>query len=229
MENDQTPNGGGAIPTDPNGTVNSLKGKTDEHGIPLDPEEARDYYRRKFSDSSRGAQELLTEKERLARENEEMNRKIQQLEDPHHKEEFVPKSELEETNRKLAELQARQEYEDNRKLVAAEIAELVKQEEFKPLQSHKKALLEYAYEGDNVGAKLPVLARSFMVERKLIVAPKEEETPRPGLEGENGSTRTTEPKKEGYTSQEAEDMRKNDPRKYMRLTQEGKMNIVDNA
>ncbi len=229
MENDQTPNNGGqpaADQTGKDGTVN-LKGQKDEHGIPLDPEEARDYYKDKFANSTRGAQELLSEKERLAKEKEELERKLQQNPDQKHNEDFVPRSEFEETKQKLEAMEEKNAYEENRKLVSKEISDLVNQEEFKPLQGHKKALLDYAYKEGNVGAALATLARAFMVENNLIVPAKKEEEPRPGMEGDSGSTRNSEPRGDGYTSEEAEDLRKNDPKKYARLIREGKMNIVD--
>ena len=229
------PNDSGKVedPTNQAGTE-SLKGKVDEQGIPLDAEERADHYRKLSekttsdfkeyqANSSRGVQKLSDTNKTLEEENERLKAQSPHKEDKVSREEFNEMiTRQEDIDRKLA-------IEENKRAFNIQCKELFGQEEFKNIKNHRDEFEEYSYDQENLNVPIEVLARSFQVVKGLIKSepPKEGDEGRQGIEVGTGGGRHQPPAKGGYTSEQAEKMRTDDPKKYNRLSREGKLNIVD--
>lgn len=240
--NDQThkggdQNGSGKVddPTNQGGTE-SLKGKVDERGIPLDAEERADHYKKLSektnsdfkeyqTNSSHGVQKLSDKNKILADENQRLKGGSQS-----HEEEAVSREEFNNLEKRQEETEKQQRMEANKRAFNSQCKELFEQEEFKNIKSLRAEFEEYAYEDDNLGSTIEVLARSFQVVNGLIESktPKEEEGDegRPGIEEGTGGG-NHKPSEKGYTIEQAEKMRTDDPKKYNRLAKTGKLKIVD--
>ena len=228
---DQNGSGKADDPTNQKGTE-SLKGKVDEQGIPLDAEERAEHFKKlsedneaKFKNSSKGAQELLNKNKILAEENET----IKKSRDPNHKEENVSRSEIDEIKTRQDEIEKQQRLEANKREFNTQCKNLIEQDEFKNIGSLKDEFEEYAYKEENLNSPIEILARSFQVEKGLLKSKKEEEGDegRKGLEAGTGGGDHSKPSEKGYTNEQAEKMRTEDPKKYNRLAKEGRLNIVD--
>jgi len=228
---DQNGSGKADDPTNQKGTE-SLKGKVDEKGIPLDMEERAEHYRKlsenndtKFKNSSKGALDLLDKNKILAQENEE----LKNPRDPKHKEENVSRSEIDEIKKRQDEIEKQQRMEANKREFKSQCKNLFEQDEFKNIESLRNKFEEYAYDDDNLNTPIEILARSFQVVNKLLKPKesKEEDEGRKGLESGTGGGDHNKPSEKGYTIERAEKMRTEDPRKYNRLSKEGKLKIVD--
>ena len=216
--------------TNPSGT--DLKGKVDEQGVPLDAEERAEYYKKlseendsKFRNSSKGAQELLDQKKVLEKENE----RLKTNRDPSHGGE-VSQKDLDDLKTRQDEVERKQAIADNKQAFASQFKALIGKEEFKNIQSQRDSFESYAYQDENLQTPIEVLARSFQVEKGLIKDQKTDENDegRPGIEEGTGGGSNNQPSgKKGYTSAQAEKLRKEDPRKYNRLVRDGKLNITD--
>lgn len=220
---------GNGDPTNPNGT--DLKGKVDEQGVPLDSSERAEYYKKlaeendsKFRNSSKGAQELLDQKKVLEQENERL--KINR--DPS-QEDKVSQSDLDEMKKRQEEIERKQAIQENKQAFASQFKALVAKEDFENIKGHRESFEAYAYQDENLSTQIEVLARSFQVEKGLIKNKvKNDDEGRNGIEnGTGGGDHNKQPAKKGYTSEQAEVIRKEDPRKYNRLVKEGKMRITD--
>lgn len=225
------PTGGGKAgdPTNKEGT-GSLKGKVDKQGVPLDAEERADYYQKlsadnhtKFQDSSRGVEGLLNKNKDLETENERLK-----TQSPH-KEDKVSREEFSQLEKRQEETEKQQRMEANKRVFNTQCKNLFEQDEFKNIKSLRAEFEEYAYEEDNLNVPIEILARSFQVVKGLLKSesPKEGDEGREGIEGGTGGSRHQPPAKKGYTSEQVENMRLDDPKKYNRLSREGKLNIVD--
>ena len=217
-------------PTNPNGTED-LKGKVDEQGVPLDSSERADYYKKladdndtKFKNSSKGAQDLLNKNKGLEQENERLktNRNPSQ-------EDKVSQSDLDEMKKRQDEFERKQAIQENKQAFASQFKELVAKDDFENIKGHRESFEAYAYQDENLSTQIEVLARSFQVEKGLLkVQKKDDDEGRGGIEdGTGGGDHNKQPAKKGYTSLQAETIRKEDPRKYNRLVKEGKMKITD--
>ena len=225
---DPTDPGKEGDPTNPEG-AESLKGKVNEQGIPLDAEERADHYRKlsadnetKFKNSSKGVQGLLDKNKNLEDENQRLKGGSQ------HEEEAVSRDEFNELKTRQDESEKQQRMEENKRAFGIQCKNLFEQEEFKNIKSLKTEFEEYAYEEDNLGTTIEVLARSFQVVNGLVKSKtsKEEDEGRSGIEAGTGGG-NHKPSEKGYTSEQAETMRTDDPKKYNRLVKEGRLNIVD--
>jgi len=223
-----------------------LRGKKDEKGVPLHPEEKADFYKEKFGHSTTEAQRLLDEQKRLREENETLKtKKEQNTEDELSK--TIPdwdiltldqrrsismsvgslKQDLEKVKAQVAEIVDEREFEHTFKKVTSE-------PEFAIIKKHKREFREYAYKQENLNVPLSILSKSFLVDKNLIgVKPTEQnkddnpDAGRSGLDSGSGGDRTPQTPKGGYTADEVEKIRKEDPRKYARLAREGKLNIKE--
>ncbi len=232
---DPNPNGGdptgGAGDQTKSGGTESLKGKVNEQGIPLDAEERADYYKKlseekdtKFKNSSKGAQELLQKTKILEQENERLK-----SHNPSHKEENVSLSEFNELKQRQEELERKQQVIENKRIFNEQCKSLLDQDEFKNIKNRRDEFEEYAYEDENLNTPIEVLARSFQVVKGLIKSepPKEEDEGRSGIELGTGGSRHQPANKKGYTSEQASKMRTENPRKYNKLVREGRLIISD--
>ena len=233
---DQNPSGGdltgsgkGGDPTNQEGTE-SLKGKVDERGIPLDVEERAEHFRKlsednetKFKNSSKGVQDLLSKNKHLETENERLK-----VRSPH-EEDKVSQNDFNELKERQDEIERKQRAEDNKREFGTQCKSLFEQEEFKNIKIHRGEFEEYAYKEENLNSPVEVLARSFQVVKGLIKSEsqKEEDEGREGIERGTGGGRNQPVSKKGYTAEQAELMRTEDPKKYNRLSREGKLNIVE--
>lgn len=243
MSEDKNPTGdeGGGNPTPtPTDHYAELRGKKDDKGVPLHPEEKADFYQKKFSDSSAGAQQLLEDKKRLLEENQTLKTKN----DTYSADELrnaIPefdnltleqqkavinsfgslKRDLEDVKSQVAEIIDERVFESTFRKVTSE-------PEFEIIKKYKREFKEYAYQTENVNVPLALLAKSFMVDKKLIgnqAKPDDNaDAGRPGMDSGAGGTRQ-EPKKAGYSAEELEKIRKEDPKKYNRLAREGKLTL----
>ena len=238
MINDQNPEGGDPTdpgkegdPTNPKG-AESLKGKVDERGVPLDAEERADYYQKlsadndtKFKNSSKGVQGLLDKNKNLEDENE----RLKTSQNPH-KGDGVSQSDFDELKTRQDETERRQAVIENKREFERQFKELVSGDEFKNIKGRREEFEEYGYEAENLNTPIEVLARSFQVVKGLIKSepPKEGDEGREGIEqGTGGGSKNQPVSKKGFTTEEVETMRKTDPKKYNRLIKEGKLIISD--
>ena len=232
------------IPNPPVDPFEALKGQVDDAGIPKHPEERAEYYKTKFSESSRGAQELLTKNQTLAKENEDLKKPkftqeelsslipgYDKLAPEQQKAIFESWSntqrELDSLKSDVAAITDRQVFEDGFK-------NLVKIEEFSILKKHKSAFKDYAY-SDAYRAidDLSVIARSYIMEKKLYDAtpkdPADQPAPKdagnPGLDSSRGGKPAAPAGT--YTLEEAAALRKDNPREYNRLAAAGKLKIKE--
>jgi hypothetical protein len=218
-----------------------LKGKVDDNGVPRHPEERADYYKTKFSESSKGAQDLLKQKQDLEKENADLKKpKFTQdelsniipgydlLTPDQQKAIFESWSnqqrDLDELKGQVATMQDRQIFEDGFK-------ELIKTEEFSILKKHRDSFKKYAYLDEYRGIDdLMIIARNYIMEKKLYTQKPEEENPkdpdRPGLDANRGGIRPA-PKHTGFTPEEITTMRTKDPQRYNRLAAEGKLKVKE--
>jgi len=265
---DQTKDKGTATdPKDMPSPKENLKGKKDEQGIPLDPDERADFYKDKFVDSSRGANTLLEKNKVLEEENNQLkdtNPDDQPIVTPKPEQkpytaEDLKKSipgwnnlNIEQQTAILNSYGAMQKDLDSIKETVAGIVDtqayqtnftkLVNQPEFSKIAERKEKFREYAYREEHLNTPLDVLAKAFIVDEGLIET-KPEPNPDPeqkpaaedknkdagneGLESGSGGSKNPSSNKEGFTTEEAAKMRKEDPKKYNRLSREGKMKIID--
>lgn len=95
------------------------------------------------------------------------------------------------------------------------------------LKGKEKEFKEYCYSDENLGnTNLESLAKSFLFDVVEAEKKDKEKEDREGLETPGGGGKPT-PTKEGYTTEEVAHMMKNDPKKYNRLVQEGKIKIIE--
>jgi hypothetical protein len=232
---DQNNSGKVDDPTNQKGTE-SLKGKVDKQGIPLDAEERADHYKKLSektgsdfkeyqTNSSRGVQNLSDKNKILEDENQRLKGGSQS-----HEEENVSREEFSKLEKRQDETEKQQRVEANKREFGTQCKNLIEQEEFKNIKSRRAEFEEYAYEDENLNTPIEVLARSFQVVKGLIKSKPPEEGDgdegRPGIEEGTGGG-DHKPSEKGYTSEQAENMRTDDPKKYNRLVKEGKLKIVD--
>ena len=246
-ENVQTGKNDGENPTIPTTDMYAeMRGKKDTNDVPLHPEERAEYYKVKFAESTRGVEALVASEKKLKEENETLKtKKEQNTEDELSK--TIPdwdiltldqrrsismsvgslKQDLEKVKAQVAEIVDEREFEHTFKKVTSE-------PEFAIIKRHKREFREYAYKQENLNVPLSILSKSFLVDKNLIgVKPTEQnkddnpDAGRSGLDSGSGGDRTPQTPKGGYTADEVEKIRKEDPRKYARLAREGKLNIKE--
>lgn len=227
-----------------NDPYESLKGVKDDNGVPKHPQERADYYQTKFSESSRGAQELLNKNQSLANEVEELKKpKFTQdelskmipgydtLAPEQQKAIFESWSntqrDMESLRNSVAILTDRQVFEDDFKT-------LVKKEQYSLLKKRKEDFKTFAYSDEYRGINdLAIIADSYIVKNKLYEtatdkepkAPKEN-TDRPGLEATKSGYKPTSTVSTMTVDQAAE-LRKTNPQKYNALAAAGQLRIAD--
>lgn len=105
---------------------------------------------------------------------------------------------------------------------------LTKKEEWKKIAEFADEFKEFAYTKDNLKVPLETLAASFLY-KKGLGTQKPEEKPAPsGVEsGGAGKGEEKGTKDEGFTADEAAEIRRNDPKRYQQLVRSGKMKIRD--
>lgn len=198
--------------------------KSTPEGEQVPPEEVN--YKKKFSAST-------TENQRLNEETKKDREKIAELELAISEKELSKNPDFE-----LMSEQEKEEYKEKQKIakdVAILKAKEKMREDYRALPQEMKEKLEkkggydafrdFACLPDNAGQKnLLNLAKSFLFEEKPEEPTEPEE--KPGLEKAGGGERTAPPKKKGFTVEEVKQMRENDYDRYMKLAQEGKLNIV---
>jgi hypothetical protein len=220
-----------------------LKGVKDDSGIPKHPQERADYYQTKFSESSRGAQELLNQ-------NQNLNKEIEELKTP----KFTPdelskmipgydqlapeqqkaifdswsntQRDLDTLKNQVAVLTDKQVFEDGFK-------NLVKTEQYSVLRKHKADFKDFAYSDEYRGIDdLAIITDSYIMKKKLYAPtdkdPKDPNEPadRPGLEATKSGYKPT-PAVGGMTAAQAAELRKTNPQKYNALAATGKLKIID--
>ncbi len=218
-----------------------LKGKNDDHGVPLHPKEQADYYKAKFGNSTTEAQRLAEANKNLLSENEEL-KKPKFTQDELSK--MIPgydelsaeqrtaifnswsntQRDMDNLKQTVATMADRQIFEDGFKA-------LVKNEKFSILKKYKEDFRNYAY-SDQYRAidDLMIIARSYVMEKDLNNDSKEpvdkEPVERPGLDTTTRPPKPTSSDK-GFTAQELETMRKSDPKRYNDLALAGKLKIKE--
>lgn len=235
---------GNPIPNSPS-NYEELKGKVDEHGIPLHPEERADYYREKFGNSTNEAQRLSSRLKDLETENEELKKPkftqdelskqipgYDQLAPEQQKAIFESwnntQRDMDSLKQTVAVLTDRQVFEDGFKA-------LVKSAEFVHLKKRKEDFRTYAYSDQYRGIDdLTIIARNYIMEKKLY-AEKSDTPPdgikpsspdRPGLDTNRGANKPSV-NVGAYTAAEVAEMRQKDPKKYNRLAADGKLKIKE--
>jgi hypothetical protein len=105
-----------------------------------------------------------------------------------------------------------------------ELKVLLANKAYSVIAENLDAFRAYAYKDENLKIPLKHLANSYLVE-KGQTAPATPEEKRDGLEDGSAGGYKAPPKPEGYTAEEMERMRKNDPKKYIKLARSGKLKI----
>lgn len=237
--NDAPENGANHLEKDP---YEELKGQVDESGVPKHPEERAEYYRTKFGESTRGAQELLNKNQELSKELEDLKTPkftqdelskiipgFDQLAPDQQKAIFESWSndrrDIENLTRQVAILTDRQVFEDDFKA-------LVKKEQYSILKKRKEDFKAFAYSDEYRGINdLAIIADSYIVKKKLYeTAPSEPKAPnsteRPGLEATKTGYKPA-PTVGTMTAEQAAELRQKDPQKYNALAAAGKLKIAD--
>jgi len=234
---------GGANPTpNPTDIYAELRGKKDANGIPQHPEERAEFYKKKFADSSAGAQQLLEENKRLKEQTESQQAQSRDKFTETDLSREIPDWDILTMEQKKAMINSMGSLMKDLEKVKAQVAEIVDEREFEKtfkkvtsepefliIKKHKREFRDYAYQDSNLNVPLPILARSFLVDKNLIGAKPPETNQDAGLSGlDSGSGGDRKaPPKTGYTSEEMETIRKTDPKKYNRLAREGKLVLKD--
>jgi hypothetical protein len=248
LDEDKIPTGGkdGEIPTPtPTDIYANLRGQKDESGIPLHPEERADYYKTKFAESTRGVESLRDENKKL-KEQQEFNNKNKEQYTEDELSRAIPDWDILTIEQKRAMVNSMGTLKRDLETIKAQVAEIVDEREFEKIfkkvtsepefeiiKKHKADFKIYAYQDENLNVPLPILAKSFLVDKRLIgnYAPEIPKDPNPdaGLKGMDvgaGGDRKP-PVNGGYTVEEIEKIRTEDPKKYNRLAREKKLTLRD--
>jgi len=192
-------------------------------------------YKKKFGESTRENQRILSENARLTNEKTELEAKLGKTlsnETPSESDlqNLYPDWDLmSPTERTLLKRQVSLERSVGKLNIA--LGETTKEVHFdrefdkiagqyNSLEGKKQEFKFYA--SQNPGANLEVLAKSFLFEEaKTIGALEEKAKVRKGLESGSGGQKTAP--KQGLTDEEQAEIRKTDPKRYVKLIQEGKI------
>ncbi len=190
------------------------------------PQEQTVDYETKFKESAKGAQELLQQKKQLEAEKqrleEELERTRTRTPEPAQPAPQVnlqqPVQGMDEETLRLLKIAA-----DGTKF-ELEFSEAVSK--YPKLAQHKEAFKMFAYQSENIQTPTALLASDYVIANRLFDEVEEEEpvAEEPALEPGVGGGRTAPPK-DGYSQEEAQHLRKTDPKQYNRLVQSGKMII----
>jgi len=218
-ENLQTPEGTG-------GKENSITPPTGKVLTPEEEEELRQFQEiktttgfTKFSESAKEAIRLKSENTKLKdalteKELSEINPDYELMD-----EEEKKKFRLQIQNQKdILELKAKDKWREDFRKLPPDIKALIEK------KGGEDAFKDYACDSSRAGADLLTVAHSFVFDLAKSAVPSNEE--RPGLEtaGAGGQGQSSVPE-EGYTAEEAANLRRNNPQKYAQLIREKKLKI----
>lgn len=182
-------------------------------------------YKKKFQDSSRGAQQLLdrykeleADKLRLEEQLANQTRISPEIAQPIAQENSQPQPWIDpETAMYLKRAADREKFEQDFSKAVSRYPQLF---------AHRDDFKIFAYKPENLETPLLQLAAEYILEKGLYSQEEAQPEPQeePSLEQGVGGDRQAPPK-EGYSPNEARHIRETDPRKYNRLVREGKMKI----
>jgi ribosomal protein L15 len=193
-------------------------------------------YKKKFSESTTENQRILKDNAQLLREKAEAESKLAEAQrtlsekelkekypnwDEMLPEEQVAKKEEIEKEKRLKILEAKEKWREDYARLSKATKEKIEN------KGGEEAFKDFACSPENRGQKnLANLVKQFLFEEPVEQPTPPEEELKLGLEPGTGGPSTIIPKKEGYTAEQAAEMRVKDPKKYNKLVSEGRMKII---
>lgn len=248
--NAQPPKGDGKDGAQPD-PWEKLRGQNDANGVPTHPEEKAEFYKKKSDSSNVEAQRIIEDNKSLQVENEKLknpnpnnqgnaNSTVKDLSAK------IPDWNLLTPQQQTAILNSYSALHNDITTIKGEVAKIVDKqdfdkgynalvldEQFTVLSEFKEEFIAKSYEKENLKTPLRTLAIAFLAEKGKwgkVKDPNPNPNPDAGRSGlDDGTAGDTPPAGDNntYTSQEAQELRKSDPKKYMRLVSTKKLVIKD--
>lgn len=214
-----TPPGAGGEPTPPNPPDGTLLKPEDEEDFKQFQEIKKTTGFTKFSESANEAIRLRTE---LIKKEEALTEKELIAMDPEYEsmtdEEKADFRKEKQNEKRIKTLEAKDKWREDYRKLPPDIKKLIDE------KGGEDAFGEFACDPSRAGADLLTLARAFTFDAVKPALPQDK---KPGLEIKGGGGQPPKPVKEGYTAEEAENLRKTKPALYAKLVQTHRLKIID--